>query len=109
MVFKRPTDALDKEVRLVDKMDTAAQGFLDELATEDADAARLVKHWKDYLKGWRKLSADLKNMDDGARNDELTKEIARLKKFRDTLAGDNSDAAKFYRDLVLLISMTLRT
>ena len=52
-----------------------------------------------YFEGWSDLDEALITMNDGDRDKELKNEIARLKKFRDSLTGDD-DAVKFYRDKV---------
>ena len=100
MAAADPKKVLTRENELLKNLMTAAKKFQDDsLGAGETLVAAFAQHWQDYFEGWRARNEDLIN-NDANRDQELKNEIKRLKKFSESLQGDNSPAAAFYRDKV---------
>jgi hypothetical protein len=93
-------------------MADSRQALADESALLDAWANAVTQmggnnqetasRWSVYFSRWSQLNADLAGLSDADFNQELDKEVARLEKMRNALAGDNSKGAKFWVDMLNL-------
>jgi len=62
----------------------------------------IAGRWSEYFSRWSQLNANLAGLSDAEFNQELDREVARLEKMRNALAGDNSEGAKFWVDMLSL-------
>ena len=89
MVAQDARKALEDENKLLAQLEQTVSG--------NVAGAR----WSSYFSGWRKCNSDLLGKSDAADFDRgVNDEVLRLQKMRDSLAGDSSTSAKFYRDAI---------
>lgn len=58
--------------------------------------------WSEYFRRWGEINLELAELPGNELNTELDNEVARLTKMRNALAGDTSDGAKFWVDMLNL-------
>lgn len=88
MVAQDARKALEDENALLAELEQTASGSV--------AGAR----WSSYFSGWRKCNTDLLSKPDADFDRGVNDEVSRLQKMRDSLAGDSSTSAKFYRDAI---------
>jgi hypothetical protein len=85
MVAQDARKALEDENKLL--------GELEQKASASAAGAR----WSSFFKGWRNCNNDLLRKSDADFDRSVNDEVKRLEQMRDSLAGDTSISAEFYR------------
>ena len=88
MVAQDARKTLEDENKLLAELEQTASG--------NTAGAR----WSSYFSGWRKYNNDLLGKSEADFDRGVNDEVKRLQKMRDSLAGDNSTSANFYRDAI---------